>query len=197
MYEARGRPDNIVWLAIGFEGGLILLAWVVGATLGHPPFAQIHLSWGAIAVGIVATLPPLLALHWCLRSDWGPLKQLFREVDEMLVPLFRGCSHFELALISLLAGLGEEALFRGVFQTALTDWTGPVAGLLMASALFGLAHLVTRTYAVLAGLVGLYLGALALTSGNLLIPVLVHGLYDLVALTYLVRKHRAPGTVTP
>ena len=37
-------------------------------------------------------------------------------------------------------GVGEEALFRGVFQTELEERLGPTGGLVAASALFGAVH---------------------------------------------------------
>ena len=40
---------------------------------------------------------------------------------------------------------------------------------------------------MLAGLIGLYLGWLWLAVGNLLVPIVVHALYDFVALMYLVK----------
>ncbi len=173
-----------------------MLAWVLGWVLGVPPFKQIDLSLRSVLWGMIATLPPLLALWWSLRSGWRPLTRLLRDVDEMFVTLFRGCTYVELTLISLLAGVGEEALFRGVIQMGLADRLNPLTGLVVASALFGVAHLVTRTYAVLAGLIGLYLGALLLLSGNLLVPIIVHALYDTVALIYLVRRHGAGAEAT-
>ena len=63
----------------------------------------------------------------------------------------------------------------------------PWAGLAGASLLFGLAHFLTVSYAMLASLVGLYLGVLLLLSGNLLVPIVVHALYDLIALIVLIR----------
>jgi membrane protease YdiL (CAAX protease family) len=49
---------------------------------------------------------------------------------------------------------------------------------------------VTAAYAVMAGFIGLYLGVLAVWHDNLLVPMVVHALYDFVALTYLVHYHR-------
>ena len=46
--------------------------------------------------------------------------------------------------------------------------------------------------ALLAGVVGLYLGGLYLLTGNLLVPIVVHALYDIVALGYLRKAERAP-----
>ena len=62
--------------------------------------------------------------------------------------------------------------------------------LLLASLLFGLAHAITRTYVVLATVFGIYLGWLWTASGNLLVPIVAHALYDFVALSALVRAER-------
>ena len=55
-----------------------------------------------------------------------------------------------------------------------------------------MAHWVSTTYAVVAGIVGLYLGSLYLITQNLLAPVVTHALYDFVALLVLARLKPAP-----
>jgi uncharacterized protein len=99
----------------------------------------------------------------------------------------------ELALLSLLAGIGEEAFFRGVLQSWLESRHSTPFALAVASAAFGAAHWLTSTYAFLAMLVGLYLGWLLFLSGNLLVPIMTHALYDLVALCILVRVKQDGG----
>ena len=88
-------------------------------------------------------------------------------------------------MIAALAGIGEETLFRGVIQAAVAQHVGGPRGvwlgLLVAAVLFGLLHPVTPMYAVLAGAIGLYLGWLWLVGGNLLLPIVTHGVYDFVA----------------
>ena len=113
----------------------------------------------------------------------------------MLVPLFRECRLLDLAVISALAGLGEEMLFRGVVQQAVADWVdgerGIWVGLALAALLFGLVHMITPTYAVLAGLIGLYLGWIWIaTDRNLLVPIVTHAAYDFLALVYLVKVRK-------
>ena len=56
------------------------------------------------------------------------------------------------------------------------------AAVAISATLFGLAHFLSATYAVIAALVGAYLGWLHLVSGNLLVPIVAHAVYDLVAL---------------
>jgi membrane protease YdiL (CAAX protease family) len=61
----------------------------------------------------------------------------------------------------------------------------------MVSVLFGIMHWISRAYAVFATILGFYLGWLWIASGNLLVPIVAHGLYDFVALVYVV-KMRPP-----
>ena len=76
------------------------------------------------------------------------------------------CTVADLALISLLAGLGEELLFRGLIQDGLVGWLGPWPALVLTSVLFGLMHPITPGYAVLATLAGAYLGWVYLATGE-------------------------------
>jgi membrane protease YdiL (CAAX protease family) len=60
----------------------------------------------------------------------------------------------QVAVISLLAGLCEETLFRGVLQGGSPSGLGQGPALVVAAAVFGVCHWITRTYALLAALVG-------------------------------------------
>ena len=158
-----------------------------------PPFGRFAWTWGGLAAGIAATAPLLVGLQWCLHTRWGPVRRLMESVEEKVRPLFACAGTPTLALVALLAGLGEEALFRGVIQDALGRHVPGWAAIVCASLLFGAAHWVTTTYAVVAGLVGLYLGILYELGDNLLAPIVTHALYDLVALRMLVRMKPAPA----
>lgn len=163
----------------------MLGALALGAWIGVAPFAALTWSWSGLAWGILATAPLLLGLRWALRTRWLPVARLVRLVEARLAPLFAGCGIGELALVAALAGLGEEALFRGVIQTALSAHLPVWGAVATAAAIFGLAHFLTPAYAVLAAIVGAYLGSLFALTGNLLVPILAHALYDLVALAVL------------
>jgi membrane protease YdiL (CAAX protease family) len=170
------------------EAGLVLVALALGAWLGVAPFAELHWTWRGLAWGIAATAPLLLVLAWCLRTTFPPIARLVHLVEEHLPPLFAGSTTLELLALSAMAGLGEEALFRGVIQTALAGHLPPWAAVALTALLFGAAHWLTTSYAVLAAFVGAYLGWLLLASGNLLVPIVAHAVYDLVALSVLVRR---------
>lgn len=181
---------RVVGLAIGFEGGLLLLAVALGSLLGYEPLRQIHPVWEAALWGGVATVPPLLGMWWCARSEWRPFLRLMREVEEKIVPVFVDESVGQLLLVSFVAGLGEETLFRGVIQAALSDWFCPWVSVAVTSLFFGLGHMITPTYAILAALLAAYLGAIVVIYGNLFTVIIVHALYDFVTLIYLTRKAR-------
>lgn len=168
-----------------------MLAWALARWLEVEPLERVHLTLETLAIGLAATLPMLLALAWILGTDWPPARRLVTLVAEQLGPLLSRRSTLELALLAVLAGVAEEVLFRGVLQTWLARSLSDGGGLLVASAIFGLAHFASPAYAVLAGVVGLYLGGLFLLQGNLLAPIVAHAAYDFVALTYLARSSRA------
>jgi hypothetical protein len=186
MENGRQR-HTVLWLGIALEGGLALLAWGLAWLLNIPLERGLRWDVGDAALGVAASLPLLLLFWLCLRLPAAPLRRI-RDIGEKIIrPVFADCSLAELALLSLLAGVGEELLFRGVLQEALCQWWGLGAGLATAGLVFGLLHALTPTYAMLATLMGAYLGGLWVVSGNLLAAIIAHGLYDFLALVVLVR----------
>jgi membrane protease YdiL (CAAX protease family) len=167
-----------------------VLAWVAGRWLGISPLERLHPTPAAFGSGIVAAVPLLLGLRWTLTTGWNPVRRLVALVVEQLGPLLAPRSPMELALLAALAGFAEEILFRGVVQVGLAGILPETGALVVASAAFGLAHFITPTYAVLAGLAGLYLGGLFLLQGSLTAPIVAHAVYDAVALNYVVRLYR-------
>jgi membrane protease YdiL (CAAX protease family) len=132
-----------------------------------------------------------------LTTRYGPVRRLVTLVVEQLGPLLGGRSVVELALLAAIAGISEEVLFRGVVQVGLARVLPAGWALLVASAAFGLVHFASRAYAVMAGVMGLYLGALFLLQGSLLTPIITHALYDLVALVLVARRYRASQAEPP
>ena len=178
-----------------FEGGLGVLAVIAGWLLGHSPWESlkdrtgIELAAGC-GWGVLATMPMVVVLVGLNRWPVGPFAELKRFVHQQLVPMFAGLSLCELGLLSVAAGVGEELLFRGLLQSGIADWVGSpygwLVGLAVASILFGVCHWLSTLYALLATVVAVYLGVLFLTTQDLLVPIVAHALYDLIALIYLV-----------
>jgi uncharacterized protein len=188
------RLPRIVVMAILFEGGMGAVALVLGLFMAMPPWRELEAGPREIGFGFSATLPMLAGLLALRAVRVGPLGRLNLVVDQLVAPLFGKCSIFQLAMISIVAGIGEELLFRGVVQPVLIGWIGAVAGVAAASVIFGLMHAITPTYAILATAVGAYLGWLMLATSGLVAPIIAHSLYDFVALVYLTKSQRVLET---
>jgi membrane protease YdiL (CAAX protease family) len=182
------RRRDAVLLTVAVEGGLLVLALLLGWLLGQSPLGQIHGNVHDVALGLAATLPLLIAFWAFVRRPIGPLARIKQLSGEFIAPFFQNCTIADLALIALVAGLGEETLFRGVLQGAVGLWLGTGAGLAAVSILFGVLHMITPTYALLAALCGLYLGVLMVLADNLVVVVVPHALYDFIALLYITRR---------
>jgi membrane protease YdiL (CAAX protease family) len=154
------------------------------------PFEYLRLSGWGLLWGVVATMPLILGLAWLQSTGRGPLRGLLDFVVEQIGPYLASLSAVDLALLAVVAGFSEEVLFRGVLQVGLTDWLSAAGALVVSSVAFGLVHFASCTYAVLAGVMGLYLGGLFLAQDNLLAPIVTHALYDFVALLLVTRLYR-------
>lgn len=172
-------------IAVVFEAALVPLALVLAIPLGLRPWHAFGVSPGIVFVAVAATVPLIVALAISARVGVAWFEDIQALVRPLIESVFRGRGVVAVVVVSALAGLGEELLFRGVIQAGASASFGGWSGLLVASVLFGLMHALSRAYFVLATLMGLYLGALYQVTDNLLLPAIVHGLYDAIAIGYL------------
>ena len=169
------------------EGGLFLFGLLL---IGGQDAMQskFNFSWSATAYALLFCIPLLAVLYLSVRTQWTPLYRLKQEIDEKVLPIFANCNISDLTIIALLAGTGEELFFRGWLQSALINKFGMLMGILIVSLIFGLAHYLSITYAIYAFLTGLYLGLIYQAFGNLYIVMVIHAVYDFVALMYLLKN---------
>jgi membrane protease YdiL (CAAX protease family) len=169
-------------------GVAIVLAWLLAIDLA----ASFSPSESAFAEGIALTVPPL-ALFWLMRQlPYAPLQQIQQLLANTLGASLQHKQWQDLLILAVIAGVSEEALFRGVLQPWLEAISSPNTGLLISSVVFGLVHAITPLYALLAMLMSLYLGMCLHwhDSANLLQPMVVHSLYDFVAFIVILRAYR-------
>ncbi|EMA43132.1 CPBP family intramembrane glutamic endopeptidase [Halococcus saccharolyticus] len=96
----------------------------------------------------------------------------------------------------------EELVFRGAAQGLLRRAFGPVIAIAIASALFGAVHLIALigggtgqlAYVVVAALLGVILGGIYERTKNLVVPIVVHGLYN--ATLFAIQWVDATGSAT-
>lgn len=184
----RGSFLNLAGLV---EGGLALIALAVGWGIGLDPLR--FLRWDAVAAawGALGAVPLVVLLWLSYRYPVRWMQELTDFWTDALGEPLSKCRWYDLVLLAALAGFAEELLFRGLLQVWLERW-GWVAALLLSNVLFGLAHCITPLYAVLAGVIGVYLGWLFGTGDDrqLLAPMVTHGLYDYIAFLVVIRVYR-------
>jgi membrane protease YdiL (CAAX protease family) len=93
-----------------------------------------------------------------------------------------------LLIVAVIPALGEEFLFRGVFQRIFTNWTrNPHWGIFISAFFFSLIHMEFYGF-VQRLLLGMMFGYFLLWSGSIWLPVLAHFINNVVAvvLFYLI-----------
>lgn len=190
-------PDRagLIRITLLVEGGLLAAAVATGWLLQRPFWAGASLAPGALAAGLLAGLAFLAVALIVVDGPWRVTARLRTDIDH-LMPLFRHATLPQLLLISLLAGVGEEALFRGVLQPLLADYIGLPLALILVSLLFGLLHCISLPYVVFASVLGAAFGALYAGTGNILVPAAAHTSYDFAALVYGVYWRRNTGSAS-
>jgi uncharacterized protein len=174
-----------------FELALLVLALVWGWLFQRPALSDVQWALKSVLIGIVAAIPPFAFFIWTLNSELHICLHHRHSCESLLRPLFGKWSALQLLVLSVIAGISEEAFFRGAIQGGLADHVDVVAAVLLASALFGACHLLTWTYAIIAAFIGAYLGLLWIWTGNLITPMITHAIYDFGALMYFLRVYRS------
>lgn len=186
--STEGGGGRLVRFAIRFYGVVagIAVVWRLvaeGELPLHPPGGPRMGLGAAVVAGAVAAAAVIgISELVTARSRIG--RRLAIELASVLGPL----SIREVAILAAVSGVAEEALFRGALQ--------PRVGLVWASLLFGLAHLVPRrellAWTAFALVAGFLLGALFEWTGQLAAPVVTHVLVNGVNL-YRLQRFRRPG----
>ena len=186
---------DLVPMSISVEGGLAILAILGGWLFGIDVVDQLRFGETStveiakvLTFGFIGMLPMVGLLCLIETWPWRPFQEMRKFSRETLTPMFSGIPIAGLFVISLAAGFGEELLFRGLLQAAASQWLPIPLAIIIAGALFGMLHYLSATYAVLATLMGCYLGFLFVGAGNIWVPIISHASYDFVALLYLTRQ---------
>lgn len=190
--KAQGEPR--VFFTV-----LLLGLLLIPAALGLSSLFSIKLEeffnadlFGVFA-GAAATVPLLIFLRWFMTARCKRVAELRAAQLSLLANIGFRLTRARILLLSLAAGLGEEMMFRGVLQTAISHQSTPVTAIALSSILFGALHARSVLYAFIAGVVGAYLGILFWLTGNLAIPIITHALYDFAALE-VARRALSPAT---
>lgn len=204
-FEGRLRTDptarrSLYRRLLVLEWGLALIALVVWLAAPGVTAAQVGLGWPQRWPGVPATIACLLLLA---LVAWSTLALRSGALAGPPAPVRPGEGrHTEspgaatvallprtvlerrlFAVVGVTAGICEEWLYRGFFLAVAAAVLPGVPGALLvvvAAVAFGVAHAYQGvTGMVTTGVLGGVLAAVYLSSGSLLLPVLLHALIDL------------------
>jgi membrane protease YdiL (CAAX protease family) len=141
------------------------------STMRAPQIAAVALATfsGGIAYGVVADM-----LGY---GDVGVLAQITKSIHDASW----GAWAFSTLGLALVPGLAEELFFRGFLQTRAQARWGRVAGIAVASVLFGLFHLDPKQ-GLYACVVGFLLGWVATRAGSIRPAMIAHGTSNFLGL---------------
>ena len=181
------RNRRVVWTTTLFAQGLmLLLAWLAGRSFGFG-----FLSFTVRPVDVAAAAAALGAC-FLLRA----ISRAIRSEEERralmvyrLAPRSRG-EWLLLGVVALVASVTEEIAYRGVGVAILRYATGSLAAAVLAcAAAFAVAHALQGWKSGLVIFVmALVFHGLVLFTGTLLLAMLVHLVYDVVAGILIARE---------
>jgi membrane protease YdiL (CAAX protease family) len=157
---------------------LFVLAWFTARTFGYQIFALPSLGARELLAGVVARAIMVALI---------PVSRLIRSAEELRnAPINRmmpqGSRETAIySLMSVIAGLSEEAAYRGVFVQILSYALGnPWLGMLVAAVAFAVVHGIQGwKSALLVFVIACLMQTLVWFTGTLMIAMAVHAIYDL------------------
>lgn len=161
--------------------GVVLIQWL------DVPLPESKIN--ELAAAIVGTLLAVLtfALVFLLYRYGGKFAQELLNDIRRVSGLFVGYSWGHVVLVATLAGVGEELLFRAFLQGWLGSFIGVTWAILLTSLVFGLLHYLSFSYFISTLIMSVIFGFGYYLSGSLLLVIVWHGVYDLIALCVLVK----------
>ncbi|MEG2150962.1 MAG: CPBP family intramembrane glutamic endopeptidase [Bacteroidaceae bacterium] len=146
---------------------LSILFFGVIATTAISPFIDLLGTWNANL-----QLPDSMNAiqQWIVEAE----KQAELLTKKMLETATWGGFLTNIFIIAILAGIGEELLFRGVLQKIFIDWTKNIhVGILIAAFVFSAIHFQFLGFFP-RFILGAFLGYLYIWSGSIWVPIIAH-----------------------
>ena len=169
----------ILFVVLG--GGL----WVVS---GRELSRFVTVSFTEIGLGFALGLVLISFAAAVFYGFPGLSEKLVRLQARNLAFLEKRLSMPMIAFISLCAGVGEEALFRGGLQTFLSDYLPIAVAIGVSSFLFMVIHFAKPLIAALIFIIGCFFGVAYWWTGSLLAVMIGHAVYDVYALWFLQKE---------
>jgi membrane protease YdiL (CAAX protease family) len=170
-----------------------LIGWAIWFMIGNDisTFVTVDARQIGMGIGLAIVMSLLIGSVFFLSPRLN--EYLVRAQAKNFAFLKNGLSMPAIILISICAGVGEEALFRGGIQTLAAEYVSMPLAIIISSLLFTLIHLAKPAIALIIMVIGSLFGVIYWVTGSLLIVMIAHTLYDVFAIWYLQRELKRLG----
>lgn len=190
------RPAMSTALAIIFYGAMLGAAWLIGGLwLKLDLVFWADLRQGSVLIDLIlglalGLLTVVVSRVLEKRTRWAQV--LTKEFRKILGPITAS----QAFVFALTSGVAEEVFFRGFLQQALSDMLfggdlfGLVAGLVVASLIFGGIHIGPDRekflpWTIMAVVLGLCFGGIYMMTGSIIGPVVAHFTINFINLLHI------------
>lgn len=190
-------------IALQFTGFFAVGLWYLNRRERAEPLFRIRVpslrevGWIAVGfVGLYATLVVLSYVITALGLDVAANDAITQGREQPTYLLYL------IPIAFLFNAPAEEFIFRGIVQGLFRRAYGVIPGIVLASVLFGVVHYVAvggagskLVYVAIAVALGLVLGTLYEKTENLVVPILVHAVFNAIQFygAYLGATGQLPG----
>jgi uncharacterized protein len=178
-----------ILIGMGCTAVFLMLASKLWMHWGSVALLPTVLSGEALGLGLGLGLA-ITGASSVIYRIWGAYR---RNADYYLRLVLEPLAWSDLLWLGLLPGMSEELLFRGVMLPALgANWEAVV----LSSICFGVLHLSSPkqwAYVIWAMIIGGVLGASALVTGNLFVPIVAHIFTNILSSVLWKWDERVPG----
>ncbi|ANY20820.1 CAAX amino terminal protease self- immunity [Tsuneonella dongtanensis] len=192
--DAEAIPRSKVSIALGFQAAVFV---GLGAACWHFSGRDLSqfVSGGpidlAVGVGFGLAMIALAAVVFRLSPTFLETTTRLQSKTARLIGPERSWPFF--VWISICAGIGEEAFFRGGLLPVIGDAFGTPVAVVATALAFALFHMAKPPIAALLFAIGIVFGAVYWLTGSLLTVIVGHVVYDIWAIETLRREAERLG----
>jgi sodium transport system permease protein len=172
-----------LYLLVGVAGPAILMALALtrrpGKTLllRRPPWAALP-----VAVALALVMHPVVKALTSLVMQLYPVDPRLHDLESNLIGLLKDAQWWQMLLVlAAVPAVCEELAFRGFILSGLRHMGHKWQAIVISSLFFGITHLVIQQ-SLIASLVGVVIGYVAVQTGSLLPGILFHFVHNSIGL---------------
>ncbi len=195
--EGKPLPRLRIMLSTMFSLAILwFLAAMNAVGMGSDLFAVPTIGWREVGIGVagLALLLAAIPISRAIRTPEEERRQLLFGIAPR-----DGREYAVFAVLAVMAGIAEEAAYRGVAVWTLTPiFGGPGPAIFLSAMAFAVVHAVQggKAMAIIFG-IALVLQGIVQFTGTLVIAMIVHAIYDLVAGAVAMRRVKELAAAEP